>query len=160
MKYRSNKHGDFVVVDGRSYKVERRYYNDAESCAPSLVEEMFEHLGMRKIALKILTVGDQPFILGSFPMEGDDDHCVQLSEVRQDARGMAFKKKPPFLKAESHMPLITFVGGMGEVQVNSFVGNDVLGSVALIVQQGINETLQDNVQKHNAPPPGSQPIVG
>jgi hypothetical protein len=154
MKYRSNKHGDFMVIDGRSYRIEREYFSDADTVAPFLVQDMFEHLGTRKVALKILTVGDQRFIMGSFPSEETDDHIVQLSEARQDKLGVQFKAKPPRLDAETHMPIISLVGGMGEVQVNSFVGTESLGSVAQILQQGINETLQNNVQEHNAQPGG------
>ena len=156
MKYRSNKHGDFVVVEGKSYRIERQYYSDAESVAPILVEDMFEHLGTRRVGMKILTIGDQRFIMGSFPVDETQDHLVQLSEVRQDDKGVQFKIKPPFLDAATYMPIISIVGGLGEAQINSIIGNDALGSVAQIVQQGINETLQANAQKQTPGDVGCQ----
>lgn len=140
MKYRSNKQGDFFEVEGRFYEVERQYFSDADAVADILVPDMFERLGTRKVGMKILTIGDQRFILGSFPFEDSGEHIVQLSEVRQDNKGIHFKTKIPFINAQSHLPIISLLGSMGEVQINTAPGEN-LGSIAQIVQQGINETL-------------------
>ncbi len=144
MKYLSNKNGNFVVVDGKSYRVQHQYYNDAEEVAPQLLESMFDMLGNRKNGMTIVTVGDVRFVVGSFPNGDTGDHAVQLSEVRTDDSGIKFKKTIPFLKGTGHIPIIALTGSQGEVSVNAMFGPSNLGSVAQILQQGINETLHQN----------------
>jgi hypothetical protein len=120
----------------------------ADTVAPELVPEMFERLGTRKTGLSILVIGDATFALLSRDHESGD-HIVQFSEVRNDGKGVPIKKPIPKVKANSQVPIISLLGGMGEVSINTILESDALGSVAQILHRGIHDTLEENAKRNN-----------
>lgn len=120
MQYETIDGKDFLLYEGSRFEIGRLVFTDPQDAGFEIFDLMIGCVANREPTFSIVDIEGRHLTLLSFDSQDDDNHVVQLGEVRTDGNGMLLENDIPRVKGNAILPIAQLVGNNISAQIISF----------------------------------------